>query len=83
MPVIQHQNTAPGPPDISADATPVIFPTPSVPANATLKALKGETLAVLLFFPNASIIFFGLSIFRIPLLGVKIIAEINKTAGVM
>ena len=37
-PVSQHQNTAPGPPNVMAVATPTIFPVPMVAANAVANA---------------------------------------------
>ena len=39
------QNSAPEPPSRIAAATPVIFPTPSVPASATVSARNGEYAA--------------------------------------
>ena len=38
MPVIQHQNTAPGPPRAIAVPTPMIFPVPIVEASAVASA---------------------------------------------
>ena len=37
------QNTAPAPPAAMADATPAMFPTPSVPASARVTARNGDT----------------------------------------
>lgn len=37
-PVIQHQNTAPGPPIVTAVATPIMFPVPIVPAKLVASA---------------------------------------------
>ena len=37
-PVSQHQNTAPGPPNATAVATPIIFPVPIVAARAVARA---------------------------------------------
>jgi hypothetical protein len=40
--VIHIQNTAPGPPRITAVATPTILPVPIVAARAVIKAWKWE-----------------------------------------
>ena len=42
-PVIQHQNTAPGPPRAMAVATPIILPVPIVAARAVAKAPNCDT----------------------------------------
>jgi len=42
-PVIQHQNTAPGPPMAIAVDTPMMFPVPIVAASAVASAENGET----------------------------------------
>ena len=42
MPVIQHQNSAPGPPTATAVETPMIFPVPSVAARVVASAAKPE-----------------------------------------
>lgn len=41
-PVSQHQNTAPGPPNATAVATPMIFPVPIAAAREVASAPKGE-----------------------------------------
>lgn len=38
MPVSQHQNTAPGPPNVTAVATPMMLPVPMVPARLVARA---------------------------------------------
>ena len=40
MPVIQHQNNAPGPPEAMAVDTPTIFPVPRVAAREVARAVK-------------------------------------------
>ncbi len=42
MPVIQHQNTAPGPPSATAVETPMILPVPSVAARVVASAENGD-----------------------------------------
>ena len=44
IPVIQHQNTAPGPPRATAVDTPMIFPVPSVAARVVASAENGDRL---------------------------------------
>ena len=43
MPVIQHQNRAPGPPTATAVETPMMLPVPSVAARVVASAANPET----------------------------------------
>lgn len=51
IPVIQHQNSAPGPPMAIAVETPTILPVPSVAASVVASAAKPDRLAP---FPSIS-----------------------------
>ena len=51
IPVIQHQNSAPGPPMAIAVETPTILPVPSVAASVVASAAKPDRLAP---FPSFS-----------------------------
>lgn len=53
-PVIQHQNTAPGPPIAMAVERPMIFPVPSVAASVVAREAKAPSPVFFFSLPRES-----------------------------